>query len=68
MIKRQYFLMVKKFYGDGSGSYSWWDCQFSRTSWLPQTEDVYKCAVAKAKDVLRDKPGDEYHVCAFNRI
>jgi hypothetical protein len=68
MIKRHYFMKVKKLHGDGAGSYSYQTLTFVHKSWLPHPQYVFDDAFKKMKELMSDKPGEVYEVCSFNRI
>lgn len=68
MIKRTYFILVRKIHGDGNGSYSFFHSVFYRRSWLPQHGKAFECAFDEAKEHMKDKPGNTCEVCAFNKL
>lgn len=67
MIKRDYFVSVRKHHDDGSGSYSYYYAHFTRTSWLPQSELAFRDIIEEITNDMSKKPGTKIEVIAFNR-
>ena len=67
MITRWYFISAQKPWLDGSGSYSYSFMQRSYTSWFPSAPYVYGDAIKAITNDLKDKPGDNIMITAFNR-
>lgn len=68
MIKRHYFISGEKLHGDGHGSYSFNFFIVTKKSWLPKPKEVFDEAFEEMKRVLKEKPGKNCRVIAFNRI
>jgi hypothetical protein len=69
MIKRKYFLHIRKNLTDGSGSYSFSNIITTKTSWFPvERESVSEEALALSKELLGDDETSIFEITAFNRI
>ena len=68
MIKRCYFMAVKKIHGDGNGSYSFNGFTVTRRSFFPAPLIVYEKGLEHAKEQMKDKPGDILQIESFSRI
>ena len=69
MVKRKYFLSVKKNHGDGNGSYSYSSLISTQRSWFSDSELVFSEMVEHLKKDMSDKPGDgSLEVVCFSRI
>jgi hypothetical protein len=68
MIKRKYFISVKKPFGDGSASMSTSWFSFNYTSLFPDHDAALEWGVSHSKDTLSKFKGSYIQVVAFNRI
>ena len=68
MIKRHYFMSVRKPHDDGSGSYSFNYVHFTMRSWLPDSVEAFNRCQKQCEKALSDRPGSlPLEVVAFNR-
>lgn len=67
MIKRHYFMHMKKNWDDGSGSFSWEYYTFTMRSWFPDPQKAFYECLMILQSKVEDKPG-YCEVTAFNRI
>ena len=67
MIKRRYFISVKKPMGDGSGSYSYYSMTIARRSFFPQPVSILDAATEFIAGEIKDKSVAGLMVIAFNR-
>lgn len=70
MIKRKYFLSVKKGHGDGNGSYSFISRMATHKSWLADPGHVFAEMIGAARKDMEDKPGEDgaLEVVCFTRV
>jgi hypothetical protein len=65
MIKRCYSVSIRALYGDGTGSYSYWNTFTVRKSWLPQHHETYKQAF---KDAAKQYPDKDLELVSFSYL
>ena len=67
MIKRRYFISVKKPRSDGSVSYSYYSMTIAKRSFFPQPKSILDEATEFITGELKNKSGTGLMVIAFNR-
>jgi hypothetical protein len=65
MIKRCYSVSIRALYGDGTGSYSYWNTFTVRQSWLPQHSQAYNNAFS---DAAKQYPNRQLELISFTYL
>ncbi len=68
MIKRKYFIMMKKIHADGTPGYSSHSTIHVHRSWFPDVHQAFDNAVRDIKLAMMNAPGDVFVIEAFNRV